>query len=489
MQHETSGGAKGRVYPISDGIYTIPRRPMASESRRKKVNGGLVNCTDSSQHPSQDKPQPAKDLSRPHLNHYQGTQKSSLNTSLPTITHQSNSINEPFDGTTAEPQFHPTNPFRHYAQSPCNEAKTEPKFPPNKLSRCYAQSPYNQVPFHPATAASVAISPSFGNLPSPNGKGSLLNSGQPAHLLGRGRPPPPRPPSPPPSIPCSVDFGRRLDNPSLPGWRSGSVESVIPEVETSTSAFPETWLATQSAASPPALLTSALSTCKACLEELPISKFPTTKISATCSHPLIDICEDCVQESLRVQVSSQSTSTIGCPLCHSPVTHTDMKYHAAPEIFEIYDLRTAQNTMENVPGFVWCPIGDCGAGQIHEGGDREPMVTCVRCRKPYCFVHHLEWHQGLTCQEFDHPGLVQKNRAAEEAQLRRQEDERIRSENDRRAVEEVRQQRRKRAAERDARLREEQQGYMAAMRISKRCIGPGCNWRAEKDEHCKHVTC
>lgn len=85
--------------------------------------------------------------------------------------------------------------------------------------------------------------------------------------------------------------------------------------------------------------------------------------------------------------------------------------------------------------------------------------------------------------------MVEEKRAAEEAELRRQEDERMRSDYDRRAVEEVREQRRQREAEMAARLREERQGERMVMRISKRCIGPGCNWRAEKDERCKHVTC
>jgi hypothetical protein len=85
--------------------------------------------------------------------------------------------------------------------------------------------------------------------------------------------------------------------------------------------------------------------------------------------------------------------------------------------------------------------------------------------------------------------MVRAKRAAEEAELRRLEDERIRKKNDRRAVEEVRKAIEEREAETSARAGEEHQGEVLAMKISKRCIGPGCKWRAEKDKNCKHVTC
>ena len=72
-----------------------------------------------------------------------------------------------------------------------------------------------------------------------------------------------------------------------------------------------------------------------------------------------------------------------CPICIAPVSHEDMQRHATPEVFARYDERAALKVIKLVPGFIWCPSGVCGAGQIHAGG----AVTCVQYGGFFCFVH------------------------------------------------------------------------------------------------------
>lgn len=50
--------------------------------------------------------------------------------------------------------------------------------------------------------------------------------------------------------------------------------------------------------------------------------------------------------------------------------------------------------------FVWCLSG-CGAGQIHETGRAQPIVTCVQCKHRSCFIHQVPWHEGLSCTDYD----------------------------------------------------------------------------------------
>lgn len=56
--------------------------------------------------------------------------------------------------------------------------------------------------------------------------------------------------------------------------------------------------------------------------------------------------------------------------------------------------------MSELPDFVWCPT-DCGAGQLHETGTDQPIVTCIQCQHKYCFIHGVAWHRTLSCAEYD----------------------------------------------------------------------------------------
>ncbi|MCJ1351345.1 MAG: hypothetical protein MMC33_001329 [Icmadophila ericetorum] len=225
---------------------------------------------------------------------------------------------------------------------------------------------------------------------------------------------------------------------------------------------------------------TATVTCSVCTEEVKRSKFPEHPITSACTHPLTDICTKCLQTHLEVQVSSTTGLGIPCPICRSPLSYPDMQRNAAAEIFARYSERDAHNTIEHTPGFIWCPISGCGSGQIHEGGADAPIVTCVNCRQLFCFTHRRKWHAGLTCEQVDEDPLLEEELEGE--QITQSTKRRGLSEKERRENE-------AKKAERATRRKEEQLGEEMAKRISKRCIGPNCNWRAEKDNGCKHVTC
>ena len=225
---------------------------------------------------------------------------------------------------------------------------------------------------------------------------------------------------------------------------------------------------------------TATVTCSVCTEEVKHSKFPEHPITSACTHPLTDICTKCLQTHLEVQVSSTTGLGIPCPICRSPLSYPDMQRNAAAEIFARYSERDAHNTIEHTPGFIWCPISGWGSGQIHEGGADAPIVTCVNCRQLFCFTHRRKWHAGLTCEQVDEDPLLEEELEGE--QITQSTKRRGLSEKERRENE-------AKKAERATRRKEEQLGEEMAKRISKRCIGPNCNWRAEKDNGCKHVTC
>jgi hypothetical protein len=53
----------------------------------------------------------------------------------------------------------------------------------------------------------------------------------------------------------------------------------------------------------------------------------------------------------------------------------------------------------------------CDSGQIHEGGDSQPIMTCTKCQYKSCWTHHMPWHSGQTCDEYE---VERKERVAQE---------------------------------------------------------------------------
>ena len=54
-----------------------------------------------------------------------------------------------------------------------------------------------------------------------------------------------------------------------------------------------------------------------------------------------------------------------------------------------------------MPNFTMCLGPNCGSGQIHGGGNDQPIMTCTTCRFKTCFTHKMPWHKGLTCNQYD----------------------------------------------------------------------------------------
>ena len=66
----------------------------------------------------------------------------------------------------------------------------------------------------------------------------------------------------------------------------------------------------------------------------------------------------------------------------------------------------------DMPNFAMCLDPGCSSGQIHDGGNDHPIMTCDTCHFKTCFTHMMPWHTGLTCSEYD---AQQKERFEQEA--------------------------------------------------------------------------
>lgn len=65
-------------------------------------------------------------------------------------------------------------------------------------------------------------------------------------------------------------------------------------------------------------------------------------------------------------------------------------------------------TVKDMPNFTRCPNPECGSGQVHDGGDTHPFVTCAACNMQFCFRHRIPTqqqppseHETMSCDEYD----------------------------------------------------------------------------------------
>ena len=246
------------------------------------------------------------------------------------------------------------------------------------------------------------------------------------------------------------------------------------------------------------------SQCRVCAEDHRHDEYPTVPITSACTHPTTDVCKECMRTYISSELSNRNNlavAAMSCPICQEKMSYFDVKRNAAPGDFDRYDQRIAMESLQNEPGFRWCPQRGCPGGQIQAYGDAEPIVTCNNCRQRFCFTHRVLWHVGLTCSEYDElPELVRQMRveAAEEEDADRrviaaaeidgspsasQEEETIRELQGASATAQENREQRKKSKEKE----EEKMSEAYVQSMAKRC--PDCNSPTERNGGCKHMTC
>ena len=284
--------------------------------------------------------------------------------------------------------------------------------------------------------------------------------------------------------------------------------------------------------------------CVICAESFPRSHFPPDRITAACTHDA-QTCLDCLTSHIDAQLDMQKGVQIPCPECQAMLSHSDVQTFATAAAFEKYDNMTLQIGMQAEPNFRWCPAPGCEVGQVHDGGDEDPLIKCVGCHAKSCFRHRAPWHDGKTCLEVDNEdqpttetdslslrspsrfslrhwrsrshlievGGVRRPETKQETKDRKlaarlhKEDEKERRKQERRNAEEQREAEAQRQAEARARQaevqrknaeaeemarrkRQEEKATAATVHaVTKACPGQGCGWRIQKNEGCDHMTC
>ena len=186
-------------------------------------------------------------------------------------------------------------------------------------------------------------------------------------------------------------------------------------------------------------------TCAVCLDNQQLTQFDSERTPA-CRHMKRNVCDSCLFQHVRQQIQITFTDEISCPEgnCQRRLDHHTVRnillLGGDQQLIERYDRSVVLRQLEQMEEFIWCANPTCRAGQLNEGGIANTIVVCYHCQQKTCFQHRIQWHEGMTCEEFD-----------------RHCDPKYKS------------------------------SRRWLMKHSKKC--PGCSSQIEKNEGCDHMTC
>ncbi|CVK87855.1 related to RING finger protein Dorfin [Fusarium proliferatum] len=138
--------------------------------------------------------------------------------------------------------------------------------------------------------------------------------------------------------------------------------------------------------------------CLACSDMKAPDSFPDF-VTSKCTHPP-SICLDCMVRSIQVAIKTEYWNEISCDECKERLEHNDIQRLADEQTISKYERQALRAAVADEENFFWC-TSDCGSGQIHDSGSAQPIVVCIKCNHRSCFRHGVNWHEDLSCDEYD----------------------------------------------------------------------------------------
>ncbi|KAI1774969.1 hypothetical protein F4818DRAFT_57311 [Hypoxylon cercidicola] len=140
-------------------------------------------------------------------------------------------------------------------------------------------------------------------------------------------------------------------------------------------------------------------TCIVCSDEKRVSEMPNRRrITASCEHDS-SICKECVGQWIVSSMDTVTWDRLKCPECPQLLKYENVRAFALREVFNRYDTLAAKALLANIPDFMWCLNPKCSSGQIYPNGCSR--ARCHDCKHSLCVRHHIPWHSGETCDEYE----------------------------------------------------------------------------------------
>jgi hypothetical protein len=183
--------------------------------------------------------------------------------------------------------------------------------------------------------------------------------------------------------------------------------------------------------------------CVVCLQSQPLSFFPD-KITDTCDHHTVQTCRQCLEQIIRTALGDKAWIVPACPECRAFLSLNNVQQFGTALQAETYSDRLMKRALQSMEDYRECLSPSCNSGQLHDGSEDYPIVTCHSCHAKSCYTHRIPYHFDETCEQFD---------------------EKIRESTERENLE---------------------RSIALVMQLCKTC--PGCRFDIQKSEGCDHVS-
>jgi hypothetical protein len=182
-------------------------------------------------------------------------------------------------------------------------------------------------------------------------------------------------------------------------------------------------------------LTASGRTCEVCYDNKHCSEFGLTP--ACCLHEQC-ICKQCMRQFLQSELHHRGLTDLGsikCPSCRSEYSYEDVERawgggqrstsvvvgrdgdrqlsavaataadpimaRSTDPIMVRYNALLELRENAKSENFLWCTGKGCTARQVHAVSRSGEIMICCACEAKTCAHHQMQWHDGLTCTEYD----------------------------------------------------------------------------------------
>ncbi|KEQ71272.1 hypothetical protein M436DRAFT_32509, partial [Aureobasidium namibiae CBS 147.97] len=137
--------------------------------------------------------------------------------------------------------------------------------------------------------------------------------------------------------------------------------------------------------------------CVVCTRDLPSEAFPVTDCSR--HYHDSDVCKRCFNKYIVGHINAGNTN-IACVECSERLSYEDIQKIVSKTSLSKYDKVLTKAVIEDEADFHYCLSAKCKSGQVHIGGDDQPVFQCNACHHKQCVACHMPWHEGESCDEY-----------------------------------------------------------------------------------------